>query len=129
MTAGLGPLDQVSLFCRDIERSTRFYGEVLGLPHLGTYGDLVFFDLWGVRLYLHRTDERDWRPGSVLYLRADDIRAQVAAFAASGIAFSEEPHLVHRDERTGEETWMAFFEDPDGNTLALSSRVSRREEP
>lgn len=120
---GLGPLDQVSLFCRDVERSTRFYGEVLGVPHLGTHGDLVFFDMRGVRLYLHRKDDAEWRPGSILYFGTDDIAGQAAALAEAGVTFTSEPHLVHRDGSSGVETWMAFFEDPDGNTLALSSRV------
>ncbi len=119
----LGSLDQVSLFCRDVERSTRFYGGTLGLPHLGTYGDLAFFDVHGVRLYLHRKDDAEWRPGSVLYFDTDDIAGAAASLAAVGVPFTSEPHLVHRDLRTGVETWMAFFEDPDGNTLALSSRV------
>ena len=122
-TPSLGPLDQVSLFCRDVERSTRFYGETLGLPHLGTYGDLAFFDMRGVRLYLHRTDDTDWRPGSILYFDAVDIAELAASLTTAGVTFTSEPHLVHRDGETGVETWMAFFEDPDGNTLALSSRL------
>lgn len=28
------------------------------------------------------------------------------------------------DEQTGTEEWMAFFEDPEGNMLALMSRVA-----
>lgn len=119
----LGSLDQVSLFCRDVERSTSFYGDTLGLPHLGTYGDLVFFDMRGVRLYLHRKDDGEWRPGSILYFDTDDITGLAASLAAAGVTFTSEPHPVHRDAGTGVETWMAFFEDPDGNTLALSSRV------
>ncbi len=122
-TKSLGPLDQVSLFCREPERSERFYGEVLGFPHLGTYGDLAFFDMHGVRLYLHRKDDAEWRPGSILYFGTDDIRSRAASLAEMGVTFAAEPHLVHRDEASGEETWMAFFEDPDGNTLALTSRV------
>ena len=124
MSAGIriGPLDQVSLFCRDIERSERFYGGVLGLPALGTYGDLAFFDMGGVRLYLHRTEDTAWRPASVLYFDTSDIVEAAASLARAGVTFTAEPHLVHRDEVSGQETWMAFFEDPDGNTLALSSR-------
>jgi catechol 2,3-dioxygenase-like lactoylglutathione lyase family enzyme len=125
----LGPLDQVSLFCRDVERSTRFYGRVLGLPHLGTYGDLVFFDMNGVRLYLHRKDEAEWRPGSVLYFLTEDLEGQTSALERAGVRVSGRPHLIHREEATGEETWMAFFEDPDGNLLALTSRIASREVP
>jgi catechol 2,3-dioxygenase-like lactoylglutathione lyase family enzyme len=117
-------LDQVSLFCRDVERSTRFYVDVLGFPHLGTYGDLAFFDMGGVRLYLHRKDDAEWQPGSYLYFLTEDIHRRTEELEAAGVAFSSAPHLIHREELTGEETWMAFFDDPDGNTLALSSRVT-----
>ena len=34
-----------------------------------------------------------------------------------------QPHVIHRDEAAGTEEWMTFFEDPDGNTMALMSRV------
>lgn len=117
-------LDQVSLLCRDVERSTHFYVDVLGFRHLGTYGDLVFFDLGGVRLYLHRKDDGEWQPGSYLYFLTDDIRRRTAELEAAGVTFTSAPHLIHRDEATGEETWMAFFEDPDRNALALTSRVT-----
>jgi catechol 2,3-dioxygenase-like lactoylglutathione lyase family enzyme len=120
----VGPLDQVSLYCRDVDRSKRFYTEVLGFPHLGTYGDLVFFDMSGVRLYLHRVDDDSWRAGSVLYFDVGDIAGGAKALSDAGVRLSEQPHLIHREESTGEETWMAFFEDPDGNLLALSSRAT-----
>ena len=117
-------LDQVSLLCRDVERSTRFYVDVLGLPHLGTYGDLVFFEMGGVRLYLHRTDDEGWRPGSGLYFVTEDVHRRKQELEAAGVTFTSAPHLIHRDQETGEETWMAFFEDPDGNVLALTQRVT-----
>ncbi len=34
------------------------------------------------------------------------------------------PHVIYTDDATGSEEWMAFFEDPDGNALALMSRVA-----
>ncbi len=124
---GIGPLDQVSMLSKDIEGSKRFYGDVLGFPHIGTYGDLVFFDMSGVRLFLRRVDEEEWRPGSILYFDTDDVLGRTESLKEIGVRFVAEPHLIHREESTGEETWMAFFEDPDGNVLALSSRVTPSE--
>ena len=69
----LGTIGQVSLSIRDVARAERFYGEVLGLPHVFTFGDLAFFDAGGVRIYLHRKDEAEWQPGSILYFVVDDI--------------------------------------------------------
>lgn len=124
MSNSLGLIGQVSLSIRDVARAERFYGETLGLPHLFTFGDLAFFDASGVRVYLHRKDEADWRPGSILYFLVDDIGAAHAQLAGRGVAFTGAPHLIYADEATGTEEWMAFFGDGEGNTLALMSRVA-----
>lgn len=122
-TPGLGPIGQVSLDIRDVARAERFYGETLGLPHVFTFGDLAFFDAGGVRLYLHRKDEADWRPGSIVYFRCDDIGEMHRRLGERGVHFTGAPHLIYTDDATGSEEWMAFFEDGEGNTLALMSRV------
>jgi predicted enzyme related to lactoylglutathione lyase len=123
----LGGLGQVSLHVRDVARAERFYGATLGLRHLYTFGDLVFFDLEGIRLYLHRKDEADWQPGSILYFRVDDIQAAWNALAARGAEGFEDPHAIFVHD-SGVEEWMAFFADGEGNTLALIEQRGRREE-
>ena len=115
---------QVSLDIRDVARAERFYGETLGLQHLFTFGDLAFFDCGGVRLYLHRKAEADWRPGSILYLLVPDIHAAQAALESRDVRFSGAPHVIYRDDATGTEEWMTFFEDGEGNTMALMARVA-----
>ncbi|MGH2381415.1 MAG: VOC family protein [Candidatus Limnocylindria bacterium] len=122
-TTRLGVIGQISLSIRDVARAEKFYGEVLGLPHVFTFGDLVFFDADGTRLYLHRKDEADWRPGSILYFLVDDIHAAQASLAERHVRFTGAPHLIYTDEPTGVEEWMTFFDDGEGNTLALMSRV------
>ena len=119
----LGAIGQVSLSIRDVTRAERFYGETLGLPHLFTFGDLAFFDADGTRLYLHRKDEAEWRTSSVLYFLVDDIHATQERLSQSGVHFTGAPHVIHTDDATGVEEWMTFFEDGEGNTLALMSRV------
>lgn len=122
-STGLGALGQVSLTIREVARAEHFYGKVLGLPHVFTFGDLVFFDANGTRLYLHRKDEADWRPGSILYFLVDDIHATQESLDAAGVKFTGAPHVIYTDDATGTEEWMTFFEDGEGNTLALMSRV------
>ena len=122
-TAQLGPIGQISLSIRDVERAERFYGETLGLPHVFTFGDLAFFDAHGVRLYLHRKADAEWRPSSVLYFTVDDIHATQQALEERGVRFSGAPHVIYTDDTTGIEEWMTFFDDGEGNTLALMSRV------
>ncbi|MGH2446528.1 MAG: VOC family protein [Candidatus Limnocylindria bacterium] len=118
----LGSIGQVSLSIRDVARAERFYGQTLGLPHVFTFGDVAFFDASGTRLYLHRKDEADWRPSSVLYFTVDDIHAAQDSLAADGVHFTGAPHTIHTHD-DGTEEWMTFFEDGEGNTLALMSRV------
>jgi predicted enzyme related to lactoylglutathione lyase/DNA-binding CsgD family transcriptional regulator len=122
-TTTLSAIGQVSLNIRDVARAERFYGDVLGLPHHFTFGDLAFFDAGGVRIYLHRKDEADWQPGSILYFLVDDIERWHRRLTDRGVHFTGAPHLIYTDDATGDEEWMAFFEDGEGNTLALMSRV------
>ena len=119
----LGAIGQIALCIRDIARAERFYGETLGLPHVFTFGDLAFFDADGTRLYLHRKDDADWQPGSVLYFLVDDIHAAQERLVSKDVRFTGAPHVIYTDEATGVEEWMTFFEDGEGNTLALMSRV------
>lgn len=120
----LGPLGQVSLYAVDAGRSEAWYRDVLGLGHVFTFGSLVFFDCGGVRLYIHAVASEVWRKGSVLYFLVPDIGAAHVELAGRGVRFSGAPHMIYRDDTTGVEEWMAFFEDPDGNTLAIMSRVA-----
>jgi catechol 2,3-dioxygenase-like lactoylglutathione lyase family enzyme len=122
----LGRLGQVSLYVRDVERARAFYADVLGLPHHFTFGDLSFFDMDGVRLYLHAVPEEKWRPGSTLYFVVDDIEAAWQELGRRGVRRTGAPHNIYTDEKTGIEEWMAFFDDGEGNTLAVMARVARR---
>jgi predicted enzyme related to lactoylglutathione lyase len=118
----LGQIGQVSLSIRDMGRAERFYGETLGLAHLFTFGDLAFFDAGGIRLYLHRKEEAEWQPSSVLYFTVDDIHAAQEALRGGGVRFNGAPHVIHT-HADGTEEWMTFFDDGEGNTLALMSQV------
>ncbi len=119
----LGRIGQVSLSVRDISRAEAFYGGTLGLTHIFTFGDLGFFDCDGLRLYLHAKAVDQWTPGSILYFVVDDIAAAHQELARRGVRFSGAPHLIYTDDESGVEEWMAFFDDGEGNTLALMSRV------
>lgn len=120
----LGPIGQVSLLARDIARAETFYRDTLGLPHVFTFGDLAFFDASGTRLFIRAVPDEEWKPGSILYFTVDDIRAAFASLEARGVHTTGAPHLIHRHADSGIEEWMAFFEDGEGNILAIMSRVA-----
>jgi len=117
----LGPIGQISRTVGNIDAARTWYGEVLGLKHLYTFGKLAFFDCDGTRLFL--TAETD-TPGteSILYLRVDDIAVAHAELSARGVEFMGAPHMIH-SHADGTEEWMAFFKDPEGRPLALMSQL------
>jgi catechol 2,3-dioxygenase-like lactoylglutathione lyase family enzyme len=120
----LGPIGQISRNVADIPRSVEWYKTTLGLPHLFTFGDLAFFDCGGTRLYLQgRRSEKSATGDSVIYFTTPDINASYAQLRERGVVFRGAPHMIHRHS-SGVEEWMAFFEDPDGQLLALMSQVT-----
>jgi catechol 2,3-dioxygenase-like lactoylglutathione lyase family enzyme len=119
----LGPLGQVSRHVSDIETAARWYGAVLGLPHLYTFGDLAFFDCGGTRLFLSVPDGGAAADSaSILYFRVGDIHLAHDELRSRGVEFEGAPHLIHRHD-DGTEEWMAFFRDPDGQPLAIMAQV------
>ena len=122
-TVTLGALGQISRTVKDIEAARRWYGEVLGLPHLYSFGKLAFFDCGGVRLFLSEGDGAA-AAESVLYFLVDDVRTAHASLAARGLEFTHAPHLIHR-HADGTEEWMAFLQDNEGRPLGIMSRVRR----
>jgi len=115
----LGPIGQVSRTVGDIAAAEAWYRDVLGLPHLFTFGELAFFDCGGTRLYLQQGEVT---PESCLYFRVGDIHAAHRDLAGKGAEFISAPHMIHR-HADGTEEWMAFFNDPDGRTLALMAQA------
>ena len=117
----IGPLGQIARRVKDIEASRRWYGDILGLKHLYSFGDLAFFDCGGVRLFLSR-DENGGQGDSIIYFRVDDIRSAHAILETRGIAFVNAPHMIHRHE-DGTEEWMAFFKDNEERPLAIMAQM------
>jgi DNA-binding CsgD family transcriptional regulator/extradiol dioxygenase family protein len=121
----LGALGQVSRKVRDIEAARKWDGEVLGLAHLYSFGDLAFFDMAGIRLFLSQAKDaakNEMSGESILYFRVADIHAAQKALAARGAIFTHAPHMIHR-HADGTEEWMAFLTDNDGRPLGLMAQV------
>ena len=117
----MGPVGQIARRVKDIAAARQWYGEVLGLKHLYSFGDLAFFDCGGTRLFLSQSPDKE-QSESILYFRVPDIRTAHAALAARGIEFTHAPHMIHRHE-DGTEEWMAFFQDNDGRPLAIMAQA------
>jgi DNA-binding CsgD family transcriptional regulator/catechol 2,3-dioxygenase-like lactoylglutathione lyase family enzyme len=119
----LGVIGQIARSVGDIQASEAWYREVLGLPHLYTFGTLAFFDCGGTRLMLSQ-EKGGAAKESILYLRVPDIAAAHATLATRGVKFTHAPHMIHR-HADGTEEWMAFFEDPDARPLAIMMQARK----
>ena len=58
-------------------------------------------------------------PGSIVYYRVADIDAAHVELGRRDVEFLQPPQRVA--ELDDIEIWMAFFEDTEGNTLAITS--------
>ena len=117
--------DFVSVPVTDLQRSKRFYGEMLGLPLVS--GD----DAWpeyqlgeNVSLYLldpTNIGQEFTRPhSSPIALRVADVEAARTELEAKGLVFPGDTFdsgVCH----------MAHFSDPDGNVLMLHRRYAPHE--
>lgn len=127
-TLQIDRLHQLALTTADLEHSTRFYRDILGLSLITSFDPpgLAFFQVGNVRLSIQKVDEVE-AASSVLYFRVQDIGAATQSLKDNAIELEREPELIFRDDQgqfgeAGEEEWMAFFRDPDGHLLALASR-------
>ena len=117
----LSRIEQVAIPVLDLARATAFYRELLGMKLLFEVPpQLAFFDCDGVRLALSIASDPMYEPpGSIIYYRVADIDTAYAELEQRGVEFLRGPHLVARLDAV--EVWMAFFEDTEGNTLAITS--------
>jgi catechol 2,3-dioxygenase-like lactoylglutathione lyase family enzyme len=113
--------DYVSVPVTDLERSTRFYEETLGLrlaPESRTWPE---FETGNVSLYLidptNIGQEFTGPHTAHIALRVADVEAARRELEAKGLEFEGEildTGVCH----------MAFFKDPDGNALMLHRRYA-----
>ena len=117
-TTTLSTIGQIAMIVKDLPRATAFYRDRLGMKFLFAAPGLAFFDCGGVRLMLGPAEKPEHdHPGSVLYFKVDDIDVAYADLGSRGVPFIEKPHLIAK--MPDHELWMAFFNDGEGNTLAL----------
>ncbi len=114
-------IHQVSLICKDIAQSRKFYAEVLGAQFIVEFDPpgLLFFRFGSTRLLM----DKNGKPG-LLYIRVARIDQMVNSLQEKGVEFETEVQAVFKDDdglfgKAGDTECMAFFKDPADNTLAL----------
>jgi catechol 2,3-dioxygenase-like lactoylglutathione lyase family enzyme len=116
--------DFVSVPVTDLERSTRFYGETLGLEQVPGHGAWPEFQLGeNVSLYLmdptNIGQEFSGPHTANIALRVADVEEVRRELEENGVEFQGDvldTGVCH----------MAFFHDPDGNALMLHRRYAPR---
>jgi len=121
---GIERTDFVSVPVTDLERSTRFYEETLGLHRHPGSGAWPEFETGNVSLYLidptNIGQEFTGPHTSHIALRVPDVAEARASLEEAGVTFDGETFdtgVCH----------MAFFRDPDGNALMLHRRYAPAE--
>jgi methylmalonyl-CoA/ethylmalonyl-CoA epimerase len=115
----LSAIGQIAMPVKNLPRAVEFYRDRLGIDLLfQAPPGLAFFKCGSVRLLVEVPGEPEFqRPGSLVYFLVDDIDTAYADLIARGVTFRGAPHLIAR--MPDHELWMAFFDDGEGNTLAL----------
>jgi catechol 2,3-dioxygenase-like lactoylglutathione lyase family enzyme len=106
------------------ERARAFYRDTLGLRLVAEDGFAMAFDVAGTTLRVSRVREVAEAEYTVLGFEVKDIRSAAAALRAAGVSLMRVPGLP-QDELG---IWtapggskVAWFKDPDGNTLSISA--------
>jgi DNA-binding CsgD family transcriptional regulator/catechol 2,3-dioxygenase-like lactoylglutathione lyase family enzyme len=116
----LGPIAQIARSVQDIKQAEAWYKNVLGLPHLYTFGNLAFFDCNGTRLML--SQESAVAAESILYMRVGNIGAAYELLKSRGVEFINAPHMVHK-HADGTEEWLSMLKDPEGRPLGIMAQA------
>jgi len=117
---GLSEIGQISVNVKDLERATAFYRDQLGVPFMFAAPNLAIFQCGTVSLMLSPPETAEFdHPSSVLYFTVPDIGSAYKTLKERQVSFRDQPHLIHR--MPGRELWMTFFDDTEGNILALMS--------
>ena len=112
----------------DLERSERFFVDVLGLV-VGSRSDVAcVLELDGATLRVTKVDELRPQPFTVLGWVVDDVRAELAALREHGV----EPLRYDGMTQDDAGVWtapggegIAWFRDPDGKVLSLTQPAPR----
>jgi catechol 2,3-dioxygenase-like lactoylglutathione lyase family enzyme len=116
-------LDHVYYWSTDLDRSIKFYEDVVGLRLIRRDdGNWALFDAGPVQLALHGAIEgRPFQPGgATAVFRVEDLDDARATLESRGAEFEEHVGEVEGFAR------FASFRDPDGNVVQIIEYVGER---
>src|ERR1700685_4032523 len=125
----LGSTDIVAFVpTKDTEKARAFYEGVLGLRFVKDDGFALVLDANGIMVRVARAQFTP-APFTILGWQGADIEKIAAGLKAKGVQFErfgffEQDELGIWTAPTGDK--VAWFKDPDGNTLSVSQQVGSR---
>ena len=119
----LGSADLVAFVAtRDLETAGAFYGTTLQLPLLEANGFAWVYDANGTQLRVTLVESLANAPYTVLGWRVEDIAQTIVRLHAAGVRFKRYEGMDQDEDGVWVApggTRVAWFSDPDGNTLSL----------
>jgi catechol 2,3-dioxygenase-like lactoylglutathione lyase family enzyme len=114
-------VDFATVFVTNYDEAAKFYGTVLGLPCSSDYERIPGgeFETGSLTLLLMQADAVGFEFQPSKHPIAMHVEAARTALESQGVSFSA-------DNLDSGVCHMAFFEDPDGNTLILHNRYAPR---
>jgi len=105
------------------ESAKSFYEQTLGLPLISDDGFAIVFDANGVMLRVQKVQDHNPPPYTVLGWDAADIHASLMELSGRGVNCERYAWLEQDDSGVWKApggAMIAWFKDPDGNTLSLT---------
>lgn len=105
------------------ERAKAFYGGTLGLKLISEDGFALAFDAHGIMLRVTKVQKVAAAPYTVLGWQVENIAGVGEALREQGVAFERYPGMAQDELGVWDApggSKVAWFKDPDGNTLSLA---------
>ncbi len=115
---------QAFVLTADAERAKPFYRDTLGLQYIGEDDYGVVFHANGIELRLVKMPGHKPTEHTVVGWIVPDVTAKARELAQAGVPMERYSFLPHDEDGVwtapGSTTKVAWFKDPDGNTLSIA---------
>jgi catechol 2,3-dioxygenase-like lactoylglutathione lyase family enzyme len=124
----LGDKDAASnVAVKNLETAKKFYEEILGLAPVGTEGEeAVVFKSGNSTVYVYKSQYAGTNKATAIsWVVGENIEGVVQQLKAKGVTFEhyDMPGVTRNgDVHVADDMKIAWFKDPDGNILNITSR-------
>jgi catechol 2,3-dioxygenase-like lactoylglutathione lyase family enzyme len=110
----------ITILVTELERSTRFYRDLLGFFEIDKGNGSAVLASGDTRVVLRTIHELAPSTSRLIYLNLEvgDVEAVYGELRAKGVTFVHGPRAVNRGDRL--ELWAASFHDPDKHNIAIT---------